>query len=110
MTILGSLPVPGVGPLLVGGALASSLTAGDTASGARALTKILRSPQAADAGRAHFERGLREGGIVVTVHAAGRSLQATHVLQAHNADFGPQNRRLRNDPQYAGPERRLVGV
>jgi hypothetical protein len=49
MTILGSLPVPGVGPLLVRGALASSLTAGDAASGARALTKILGSPQAADA-------------------------------------------------------------
>jgi hypothetical protein len=110
MTILGSLPVPGLGPLLVGGALASSLTAGDAAFGARALTKILGSPQAADAGRAHFEKGLREGGIVVTVQAAERSLQATHILQAHSADFGPQNRRLRNDPQYAGPERRLVGV
>ena len=109
ITILGSLPVPGLGPLLVGGALASSLTVGDAASGARALTKILGSPQAADAGRAHFERGLREGGIIVTVHAAA-SPQATHILQAHDADFGPQNRRLGNDPHYAGPERRLVGV
>jgi hypothetical protein len=54
--------------------------------------------------------GQREGGMVVTIHAADRSSQAAHILQAHDADFGPQNRRVRNDPHYAGPERRLVGV
>jgi hypothetical protein len=59
--LLGSLPVPIVGPLLVGGALASSLTAGDIAYGARGLTLILRSLGTADVGRAHFERGLRGG-------------------------------------------------
>ena len=108
--LLGSLPVPAVGPLLVGGALASSLTGKDAAYGARGLADILGTLGAADAGRAHFERGLREGSVVVTVNPAQRSSRAVNILEAHGADFGPQNRRLHLDPYYSGPERRLVGV
>jgi hypothetical protein len=92
--LLGSLPVPLVGPLLVGGALASSLTAGEIAYGAHGLRRILGDLGAADPGGAHFERGLREGGTVVTVDSGERSPQAVNVLRAHSADFGPQNRRI----------------
>ena len=108
--LLGSLPVPGVGPLLVGGALACNLTGGDAAFGARGLAGILGSLGAADAVRAHFERSLREGSIVVTVNPAERSPLAVNILQAHEADFGPPNRRLHATPDYSGPERRPVGV
>jgi hypothetical protein len=52
---------------------------------------------------------MMEGSIIVTVPAE-RSPQLVNILQAHEADFGLQSRRLHANPDYSGPERRLVGV
>jgi hypothetical protein len=52
---------------------------------------------------------MMEGSIIVTVPAE-RSPQLVNILQAHETDFGLQNRRLHTNPDYSGPERRLVGV
>jgi len=37
----------------------------------------------------HFERGFKEGGILVTVKAGDRAVEAVDILRRHDADLGP---------------------
>ena len=74
----------------------------------------------------YYERGLQEGGILVTVDAGARAVEARRILGDAAAEFASTapadrelgarvrdpwkgtERRRRLDPSYAGPERRLV--
>ena len=58
----------------------------------------------------YFERGLRGGGILLTVNAGQRTSEALAIIGNHGADLGPKNRRIRDDPGYSGPERRFARV
>lgn len=109
--LLGSLLIPGVGPILVGGVLASLAGAGLGAT-TGGIIGALKSAGVPEHDAAHFDAGLRAGGILVTVSARDRTPEALAVLQAYEADLGPSagERRRVVSESYAGPERRFTGV
>jgi hypothetical protein len=109
--LLASLLIPGLGPLLLGGVLASKLSGAGTDAAAGGLTGILVGLGVSHAAAEHFEGGLRNEGILVTVNAAERTSEVVKLVQKYGADLGPRNRRSgQNSDGYAGPERRLVQV
>ncbi len=138
--LLGSLLIPGVGPIVVGGVLASALTGAGVGAATGGVIGALVGLGVPEADARHFDEGLRSGRTMVTVNAGPRTGEALGVLDRHGMDFGPSGRerydsfdrvsassgardvaegrgwtqeserRFHQDPEYAGPERRLVGV
>jgi hypothetical protein len=133
--LLGSLFVPGVGPIVVGGILASTLTGAGIGAATGGIIGALVALGVPEADARHFDEGLRSGRTLVTVDAGTRTSEALMLLDRHGMDFGPSGasryesgieaggdvarergryrgteRRTTQDPTYAGPERRLVGV
>ena len=133
--LLGSLLIPGVGPIVVGGVLASTLTGAGIGAATGGIIGALVALGVPEADARHFDEGLRSGRTLVTVDAGARTAEALVILDRHGMDFGPSGasryesgieagdelarergryrgaeRRTTQDPTYAGPERRLVGV
>jgi hypothetical protein len=108
--LLATLLIPGLGPLLIGGVLASTLAGAGVGGAASGLMSIVMGLGASRVTAEHFERGVRNGGILVTVNAAERKSEVVALLEKYGADFGPSNRRSGDDPGYHGPERRLLVV
>jgi hypothetical protein len=128
--LLGSLLIPGVGPVVVGGVLASTLTGAGIGAATGGIIGALAGMGVPEQDAQHFDMGLRSGGTLVTVDAGPRTREALALLERHGMDFGPsgwnryasshlpgsrepytgRERRSRPDPAYGGPERRLVGV
>ena len=133
--LLGSLLIPGVGPIVVGGVLASTLTGVGIGAATGGIIGALVGLGVPEADARHFDEGLRSGRTLVTVDAGVRTAEALMILDRHGMDFGPsgasryqsgmetgekvarereryrgQERRIMRDPAYTGPERRLVGV
>jgi len=133
--LLGSLLIPGVGPIVVGGVLASTLTGAGIGAATGGIIGALVALGVPEVDARHFDEGLRSGRTLVTVDAGARTAEALMVLDRHGMDFGPsgasryqsgveargeltrerrqyrgKERRTTQDPTYAGPERRLVGV
>jgi hypothetical protein len=128
--LLGSLLIPGVGPVAVGGVLASTLTGAGIGAATGGIIGALAGMGVPEQDAQHFDLGLRSGGTLVTVNAGPRTREALALLERHGMDFGPsgrkrygisnllgsrepytgRERRARPDPAYGGPERRLVGV
>jgi hypothetical protein len=109
--LLGSLLIPGVGPILLGGVMATLWGAGiGVATGGFMGALVSMGVPESDA--AHFDAGLREGGLLVTVTTRTGVREALSILQRHEADLGPSGgeRRTGLDRGYSGPERRLAGV
>ncbi|HEX6645321.1 MAG TPA: general stress protein [Gemmatimonadales bacterium] len=106
----GVLAIPGVGPVIAGGVLASTLgvTGGTAAAGAgigAATGGILGALIAL--GVPHedarfFERGIREGGTLVAVHAGSRSSEAGEALVAHGGSLSAVRHRPRHSPRVFG--------
>jgi hypothetical protein len=129
---VGALAIPGVGPVIVGGTLASALAgAGIAATGGLIGTLVTMGVREDDAMRS--ETGLREGNVLVTATAGLRGPEAREILRASGADpegpgreaageldlFGSSGeimaeeetwrgseRRYHDDMSYGGPERR----
>jgi hypothetical protein len=114
--LLGSILVPGLGPIVVGGVLASALTGAGIGAATGGLIGSLMGLGIPEQDARHFDQGLRAGGALVTVSAGRRTDEALEVLRRHGVDLGPSRgagaaeRRMYLDPAYAGPERRLAGV
>ena len=114
--LLGSMLIPGLGPVLAGGVLATTLAGAGIGAATGGLIGALIGLGVPEEDAAHFDRGLREGGTLVTVDAGARTPEALAILARHEVDLGPGgrarygDRRVGLDPAYAGPERRLVGV
>jgi hypothetical protein len=137
--LLSSLLIPGVGPVVVGGVLASTLTGAGIGAATGGLLGVLIGLGVPDGDARHFDSGLRSGGALVTVDAGARTPEALAILGRHEVDLGPsgprrfdeldwsggdnstpaagapgaytgEERRVFLDPSYSGPERRLVGV
>jgi uncharacterized protein (TIGR02271 family) len=87
--LLGSLLIPGVGPIVVGGVLASALTGAGIGAATGGLIGALMGLGVPEEDAQHFDRGLRSGGILVTVAAGSRVSDAVSILQGHGADLGP---------------------
>jgi uncharacterized protein (TIGR02271 family) len=87
--LLGSLLIPGVGPIIVGGVLASTLTGAGIGAAAGGIIGALMGIGVPEADAEHFDRGIRSGGVLVTVDAGDRLDQAIAILQHNKADLGP---------------------
>ena len=93
---VGALAIPGLGPVIAGGALATALgVAGGTAvagAGIGAATGgilgALIGMGIPDDEARRFERGFREGGTLVTLETAGREAEARQILRRFGGDLG----------------------
>jgi hypothetical protein len=93
---LGALAIPGIGPVLAGGALATAfgLGGGTAVAGAGigaaagGLVGALVGMGIPEADARHFEEGFNAGGVLVTVNGGGRAADAATVLRRHGADLG----------------------
>jgi hypothetical protein len=98
---VGALAIPEVGPVIVGGTLASALTGpGIAAAGGLIGTLVTMGVPEDDAG--HFQRGLREGSVLVTATAGSRGPEAREILRASGADAGGSGRETTRDPDLFG--------
>jgi hypothetical protein len=94
---IGALAIPGIGPVVAGGALAAAFgVAGGTAvagagigAAAGGVLGALASVGIPESEARHFETGFREGRVLVTVDAGARVLEAMAILDRHGADTGP---------------------
>src|SRR5215216_4623691 len=91
--LLGSLLIPGVGPIVVGGVLASTLTGAGIGAATGGIIGALVGLGVPEADAQHFDAGLRSGGTLVTVGAVSRTGDALAILQRHEVDFGPSRGR-----------------
>jgi hypothetical protein len=87
--LLGSLLVPGVGPILVGGILASTLTGAGIGAATGGIIGALMGLGVPESDARHFDQGLRLGSTLVTVDAGARTADALMILDRHGMDFGP---------------------
>jgi hypothetical protein len=97
LVAIGSLAIPGIGPVVAGGALAASLgVAGTTAlagagigAAAGVLVGTLIGMGIPEEEARYYERGVRAGDTLVTVNAGQRALEALAILERNEADTGP---------------------
>lgn len=149
--LLSSLLIPGLGPVVAGGVLLTTLTGAGIGAAAGGIIGGLVGAGASEEDARHFDERFRAGGALVTVDALEREEDAVRILDRHGADLGPTRerprvtianedmvdeppatigtyqhvdtsaasgyrrysgteRRYRDDPAYAGPERRLTMV
>jgi hypothetical protein len=93
----GALLIPGIGPVVAGGLLASwfGVAGGTAVAGAGigaatgGLVGGLIGAGIPEEEARHFERGFNEGGTIVTVATHGRRAEAVEALRRHDADLGP---------------------
>jgi hypothetical protein len=127
--LLGSLLIPGLGPVTLGGVLASTLIGAGAGAVTGGLIGLLVGMGASRAEAEYFDRGVRAGGMLVTIQPApDREAEARAILRNTRADLGPSaeraaaaagvrgreeeepwrgnERRYRQDQSFAGPERR----
>jgi len=87
--LLGSLLIPGVGPIVVGGVLASALTGAGIGAATGGIIGALMGLGVPEEDAQHFDRGLQSGSILVTVDAGERMPEALAILERHDVDLGP---------------------
>ena len=87
--LLGSLLIPGIGPIVAGGVLATTLAGAGIGAAAGGIIGALMGLGVPEADAEHFDRGFRSGGILVTVDADDRIPEAVAILQHNHADLGP---------------------
>jgi CBS domain-containing protein len=100
---IGALTIPGIGPVLAGGALAEALgvVAGTAALGAGigaaagGLVGVLVGMGIPEEEAQHFEHGFGAKEALVTVKAGHRIMDALAILERHGADTGV-GRRIQN--------------
>ena len=86
---VGALVMPGVGPFIAGGALASTLAGAGIGAAAGGLVGALIGLGIPEEEARYYERGLQEGGILVSVEAGARAVEARSILLNAGAEFGP---------------------
>jgi hypothetical protein len=82
--------IPGLGPILAGGALASTLAGAGIGAAAGSLIGALVGMGVPEEEARHFERGFQEGAILITVQAGQRRERARRALLEVGADLGPR--------------------
>jgi len=87
--LLGSLLIPGVGPILVGGVLASTLAGAGIGAATGGVIGALMGMGVPETDARHFDQGLRAGNALVTVNAGPRTEEALAILERNGMDFGP---------------------
>jgi hypothetical protein len=100
--LLGSTLVPGLGPIVVGGVLASTLTGAGVGAATGGLIGALIGLGVPEEDARHFDLGLRSGGVLVTVDADARTGEALAILERHGMDLGPTRGRRYEAARAAG--------
>lgn len=85
---VGALAIPGIGPIIAGGALASTLAGAGIGAAAGGLMGALVGMGIPEDDARHFEQGFQQGGVLVTVQAGARSVAARQALRESGADLG----------------------
>jgi hypothetical protein len=85
---VGALAIPGVGPIIAGGTLASTLAGAGIGAAAGGLIGALAAMGVPEEDARHFDRGFRAGGTLVTVDAGSRASDARECLYESGADLG----------------------
>jgi hypothetical protein len=125
--LLGSLLIPGLGPVTLAGVLASTLLGAGAGVVTGGLVGLLVGMGLSRAEAEYFDRGVRGGGVLVTVQPVDRTrtAEARSILRTVGADLGPataeavgvgsreehepwrgNERRYHQDSSFGGPERR----
>ena len=99
---VGALAIPGVGPIIAGGTLASTLAGAGIGAAAGGLLGALVGMGVPEEDAAHFDEGFRAGGTLVTVNAAGRTEEAQTCLYESGADLGSMGRGRTTGASVAG--------
>jgi uncharacterized protein (TIGR02271 family) len=89
---VGALAIPGVGPIIAGGTLASTLAGAGIGAAAGGLLGALVGMGVPEEDAQHFDKGFRAGGTLVTVNAGGRADEAQRCLYESGADLGSMGR------------------
>jgi uncharacterized protein (TIGR02271 family) len=89
---VGALAIPGVGPIIAGGTLASTLAAAGIGAAAGGLLGALVGMGVPEEDAQHFDQGFRAGGTLVTVNAGTRADEARDCLYESGADLGTMGR------------------
>jgi Heat induced stress protein YflT len=84
---VGALAIPGVGPIIAGGALASTLAGAGIGAAAGGLIGALVGLGVPEEDAKYFEQGVRAGGILVTVDAGPRTREARQILTELGAEL-----------------------
>jgi hypothetical protein len=93
---IGALAIPGIGPVVAGGALATAFgTAAGTAvagagigAAAGGIVGALVGMGVPEEEARYFESGFRTGGVLVSVNAENRAMEAMNILEHNGADTG----------------------
>jgi uncharacterized protein (TIGR02271 family) len=105
---VGALAIPGIGPIIAGGALASTLAGAGIGAAAGGIIGALAGMGVPEEDARHFERGFQQGGVLVTVDAGTDAERARRALLASGADLGPAQDVSSRMPMTAtsqGPDR-----
>lgn len=94
---VGALAIPGIGPIIAGGALASTLAGAGIGAAAGGLLGALMGMGIPEEDARHFDEGFRAGGTLVTVNAQGREEEARECLHEAGADLGSMGRGIQSD-------------
>jgi uncharacterized protein (TIGR02271 family) len=89
---VGALAIPGVGPIIAGGTLASTLAGAGIGAAAGGLIGALAGMGVPEEDARHFDRGFQAGGTLVTVDAGSRADEARACLYENGADLGSTGR------------------
>ncbi len=89
---VGALAIPGVGPIIAGGTLASTLAGAGIGAAAGGLLGALVGMGVPEEDAEHFDRGFKAGGTLVTVNAGSRAEEARMCLYETGADLGSMGR------------------
>jgi len=84
---VGALAIPGVGPIIAGGALASTLAGAGIGAAAGGLLGALVGMGVPEEDARYFETGLRSGGVLVTVNAGSRAEEARQIIRGRGGEL-----------------------
>jgi uncharacterized protein (TIGR02271 family) len=99
---VGALAIPGVGPIIAGGTLASTLAGAGIGAAAGGLLGALVGMGVPEEDAEHFDRGFRAGGTLVTVDAKDRADEARSCLYESGADLGSMARGMAGTTGHVG--------
>ncbi len=89
---VGALAIPGVGPIIAGGTLASTRAGAGIGAAAGGLLGALVGMGVPEEDAQHFDKAFRAGGTLVTVNAGARADEARNCLYEAGADLGSMGR------------------
>jgi len=85
---IGALAIPGIGPIVAGGILATTLAGAGLGAAVGGIAGALIGMGIPEEEAHHFDAGVRSGGTLVTVKADNRAAEAASVLERYGADTG----------------------